>query len=104
MTALSGPAVLVHGDLHGDNQVCDHRKLRLMASPPPRVSTQIQPPDTTNPQVSLMYSPRAHNREPSQEAREGLWQAARACRANAAVAMRFEISGIMSEIAAYGTP
>src|SRR5262249_21969893 len=39
---------------------------RRQASPLPRVSAQIQPPDATNPQVSMMYSPRAHNREPSQ--------------------------------------
>jgi uncharacterized protein YbjQ (UPF0145 family) len=40
------------------------------------------------------------------QARERLWQAARARGANAVVAMRFdcnEIGGIMSEIAAYGT-
>jgi aminoglycoside phosphotransferase (APT) family kinase protein len=28
--ASSGPAVLVHGDLHGDNQVWDHGELRLV--------------------------------------------------------------------------
>ena len=28
--ALPGPAVLVHGDLHGDNQVWDHDELRLV--------------------------------------------------------------------------
>jgi len=28
--ASPGPAVLVHGDLHGDNQVWDHDELRLM--------------------------------------------------------------------------
>ena len=29
--AWPGPAVLVHGDLHGDNQVWDHNQLRLVA-------------------------------------------------------------------------
>ena len=29
--ASPGPAVLVHGDLHGDNQVWDHNQLRLVA-------------------------------------------------------------------------
>jgi hypothetical protein len=28
--ASPGPAVLVHGDLHGNNQVWDHDTLRLM--------------------------------------------------------------------------
>src|SRR5581483_4085018 len=28
--AAAGPAVLVHGDLHGDNQVWDHGELRLV--------------------------------------------------------------------------
>lgn len=28
--APAGPAVLIHGDLHGDNQVWDHDKLRLV--------------------------------------------------------------------------
>ena len=28
--ASPGPAVLVHGDLHGDNQVWDHGELRLV--------------------------------------------------------------------------
>lgn len=28
--ASPGPAVLVHGDLHGDNQVRDHDELRLV--------------------------------------------------------------------------
>jgi aminoglycoside phosphotransferase (APT) family kinase protein len=28
--AAPGPAVLVHGDLHGDNQVLEHDELRLV--------------------------------------------------------------------------
>jgi aminoglycoside phosphotransferase (APT) family kinase protein len=28
--ASPGPAVLVHGDLHGDNQVWDHGEFRLV--------------------------------------------------------------------------
>lgn len=43
-----------------------HRKHQ--ARPEPWISAQIQLPYATNPQVSMMYSPRAHNREPTQVA------------------------------------
>jgi Ser/Thr protein kinase RdoA (MazF antagonist) len=67
-TALAspGPAVLVHGDLHGDNQVWDHDRLRLVVdfetvgAAEPEYDLRAFPGPGTGPGVELLTAIMRH--------------------------------------------
>ncbi len=64
--APAGPAVLVHGDLHGDNQVWDHDELRLVAdletagAAEPEYDLRTFPGPAMGPGVELLTSVMRH--------------------------------------------
>ena len=64
--ASSGPAVLVHGDLHGDNQVWDHGELRLVVdfetvgAAEPEYDLRTLPGPGTGPGVELLTAVMRH--------------------------------------------
>jgi aminoglycoside phosphotransferase (APT) family kinase protein len=67
--ACPGPAVLVHGDLHGDNQVWDHGELQLVVdfenvgAPEPEYDLRAFPGPGLGPGVELLTAIMRHYQE-----------------------------------------
>ncbi|AEW95085.1 hypothetical protein SCATT_27140 [Streptantibioticus cattleyicolor NRRL 8057 = DSM 46488] len=67
--ACPGPAVLVHGDLHGDNQVWDHDELRLVVdfetigAAEPEYELRALPGPGMGPGVELLTAAMRHYRQ-----------------------------------------